>query len=98
MKNKETLELFKIYLNQTFKKNENQRSIHDDGHDNSGGHPDYHNDSHDNITGIINGIMFHDDGHDNSGGHPDYHNDSHDNVTSELRINLVKHETNKHFG
>lgn len=67
MKNKETLELFKIYLNQTFKKNENQRSIHDDGHD-------------------------------NSGGHPDYHNDSHDNVTSELRINLVKHETNKHFG
>lgn len=46
---KELLELYKKYLIQA-----NQEKLcisngyHDNGHDNSGGHPNYHNDTHDN--------------------------------------------------
>ena len=51
MKNEEALNLFKIYLSQSYMRKPNQVNYHDNGHDNSGGHADYHNDSHDNTPG-----------------------------------------------
>ena len=50
-KGSRTLELLKLYQLQSFIGFSDVMGVHENEHDNSGGHPDYHNDSHDNTSG-----------------------------------------------
>lgn len=45
-------DIYKEYLSQSSIGFLDEISVHENGHDNSGGHPDYHNDSHDNTPGV----------------------------------------------
>ena len=44
-------EIYKEYWSQSSIGFSDVMGIHENEHDNSGGHPDYHNDSHDNTSG-----------------------------------------------
>jgi hypothetical protein len=43
-----SLSLYEFYLAQASEKITEMNSYHENGHDNSGGHPDYHCNQHDN--------------------------------------------------
>lgn len=45
-------EIYKEYLSQSSIECLEEFSTHENVHDNSGGDPDYHNDSHDNTPGV----------------------------------------------
>ena len=51
-KGSRTLELLKLYQSQSSIGFSDLMGVHENEHDNSGGHPDYHNDSHDNTPGV----------------------------------------------
>ena len=51
-KGSRTLALLKLYQSQSSIEFSDIMGVHENGHDNSGGHPDYHNDSHDNTPGV----------------------------------------------
>lgn len=50
-KSSRTTELLKLYQVLSSIEFSNIMGVHENEHDNSGGHPDYHNDSHDNMSG-----------------------------------------------
>ena len=45
------IKLYKIYMAQANQNKLGMNCYHENGHDNSGSHPDYHSDSHDNTPG-----------------------------------------------
>ena len=50
-------EIYLKYLSQSSNKSLGLVGSHENGHDNSGGHPNYHNDSHDNTPGAQNRLL-----------------------------------------
>ena len=50
-------EIYKEYLSQSSIGYLDEINAHENEHDDSGGHPDYHNDSHDNTPGVYKAVL-----------------------------------------